>query len=226
MALVSASLLAADFSRFGEGLKAIEQAGAQMVHIDVCDGHFSPGITAGAGVVARVRKSTRLPLDVHLQIERPERFIGDFVKAGSDRLALHPGSTSDLYRAVHQIRAHGAEAGVVLNPAEPVELISDLAAEIDFLTVLEAGEEPARTQRTDQKVNDVLSLRRDRNARFAVQVEGEIQRHRAGALAAAGVGVIVTLGRVGTTPEMLAAVQDLVGLVAGVRDPFAVEQGV
>jgi len=136
MPLIAPALLAADFARLGEALDAIESAGATMVHVDVMDGHFTPQITVGQPVVKSLRQRTRLSLDVHLLIERPERYVAQFVKAGADRLAVHPESTTQLHRLLELIRACGAKVGVALNPATTVGSVADVLGEVDFLTVL------------------------------------------------------------------------------------------
>lgn len=226
MALISASLLAADFARLDEGLEAIERSGAKLLHIDVSDGHFSPGITVGVPVVARVRKATRLKLDVHLKIERPERFIAEFIKAGSDRLALHPESTSDIHRALREIRSHGAEAGVALSPALPVEAVSEIAEDLDFLSIVGTGEKPINFRRASRKLEQAVRLRRERGVRFVIQVEGDLTGQQAAALVASGAGVIVAVpGRAGFA-GLKKVYEELVGAASGAEGNFAVAQGV
>jgi ribulose-phosphate 3-epimerase len=150
MALIAPALLAADFARLGEALDAIESAGATMVHVDVMDGHFTPQVTVGQPVVKSLRQRTRLPLDVHLLIERPERYAAQFVEAGADRLAVHPEATTQLHRVLELIRACGAKAGMALNPATTVGAVADVLGEVDFLTVLcadagaDLGQPPTR----------------------------------------------------------------------------------
>jgi len=136
MALIAPALLAADFARLGEALDAIESVGATMVHVDVMDGHFTSLITVGQSVVKSLRQRTRLSLDVHLLIERPERYAAQFVEAGADRLAVHPESTAQLHRVLELIRACGAKVGVALNPATTVSSVADVLGEVDFLTIL------------------------------------------------------------------------------------------
>ena len=136
MALIVPSLLAADFTRLGEALRAVEAAGAPMVHLEVMDGHFVDDITVGQPVVHSLRKATKLVLDLHLLIERPERFITEFVKLGADRVSVHAEATTQLHRALEQIRQYGAKAGVALNPATPVDSIADLVGVFDYLLVL------------------------------------------------------------------------------------------
>ncbi len=150
MALIAPALLAADFARLGEALDAIESAGATMVHVDVMDGHFTPQITVGQPVVKSLRQRTRLSLDVHLLIERPERYAAQFVEAGADRLAVHPESTAQLHRVLELIRARGAKVGVALNPATTVGSVANVLGEVDFLTILcadagaDLGQPPTR----------------------------------------------------------------------------------
>jgi len=150
MALIAPALLAADFARLGEALDTIEGAGATMVHVDVMDGHFTPQITVGQPVVKILRQRTRLSLDVHLLIERPERYAAQFVEAGADRLAVHPESTTQLHRVLELIRARGAKVGVALNPATTVGSVADVLSQVDFLTVLcadagvDLGQPPTR----------------------------------------------------------------------------------
>src|ERR1051326_8693719 len=122
MPLIAPALLAADFARLGESLRIIEAAGCSMVHLDVGDGHFSREVMFGQPVVESIRKATGLELDVHLHIEHPERYIGDFAQAGADRLAVHPESTPHLWRTLDLIRQKGAKAGIALQPGAPLSL--------------------------------------------------------------------------------------------------------
>src|SRR3972149_9725901 len=120
MTKIAPSILSADFTRLGEEIKAAESAGVDMLHIDIMDGHFVPNITIGPFVVEAVRKITKLPLDVHLMIEEPDRYIADFIKAGADYLTVHLEASVHLHRTIHWIKDSGAKAGVSLNPATPV----------------------------------------------------------------------------------------------------------
>jgi ribulose-phosphate 3-epimerase len=178
MALIAPALLAADFAHLGEALDAIEIAGARMVHVDVMDGHFTPQITVGQPVVKSLRQRTRLALDVHLLIERPERYAAQFVEAGADRLAVHPESTTQLHRVLEMIRAHGAKAGVALNPATTVASVADVLGEVDFLTVLcadagaDLGQPPTRGEQSAAE-RGAGEVRGARAPQGAVQSDGE-----------------------------------------------------
>jgi hypothetical protein len=117
---IAPSILAANFAKLGEEVRMVEEAGAEVLHVDVMDGHFVPNLSLGIPVLAALRKATRLPLDVHLMIENPELFIEEFIKAGASRILVHQEATVHLDRALAMIREHGAEAGAVINPATPV----------------------------------------------------------------------------------------------------------
>jgi len=136
MKKIAPSILSADGSRFGEEIAAVEAAGADMIHIDVMDGHFVPNLTLGPGLVASLRKTTRLPLDVHLMIENPERYIEAFAKAGSDRITVHAEASVHLHRTIAMIREHGVRPGVSLNPATPLILVEPILSDIDLLLIM------------------------------------------------------------------------------------------
>jgi ribulose-phosphate 3-epimerase len=134
--LIAPSILAADFTKLGEELASIEQAGADWVHVDVMDGHFVPNITIGPFIVEAVKRATDLPLDVHLMIERPERYVEDFVKAGASTVGIHVETCPHLHRSVAQIREAGARACAVLNPSTPAHSVEPVLADIDQVLVM------------------------------------------------------------------------------------------
>lgn len=194
MTLVCPSLRAADLARLGEQLESIRKAGARMIHLDVSDGHFRPEVGFGVPVVESIRKATDLTLDVHLLVERPDRFITDFVSAGADRIAVHPETTHDLYRSLRLIRKQGAIAGVALSPATPLESVSDLLADLDFLNVLSADPGEAEEDYIPyaaSKLKAAAGLRASRGAQLSLQVEGAIGRERIDELIEAGANIIV-----------------------------------
>jgi len=194
MALIAPSLLAADFARLGEALHILEAAGASMLHVEVMDGHFVEDISVGQPVVRGLRKATGLVLDVHLLIERPERYFADFIEAGADRISVHLEATTRLHRVLEQIRAQGAKAGVALNPATPLATIVDLVGEFDYLSILSS--DAGLSERTFipgavRKVRAAASLRAERRADFAIQVEGGILFEHLEQLTRAGADILV-----------------------------------
>ena len=128
--------MSADFSKLGEEIQNAEEAGADLIHIDVMDGHFVPNLTFGPPVIASIRKVTRLPFDVHLMIENPERFIQDFVDAGSDIITIHCEAETHLHRAIESIKEKGIQAGVSLNPATPLCMIDEIIEYIDSIMIM------------------------------------------------------------------------------------------
>jgi ribulose-phosphate 3-epimerase len=165
MAQIAPSLFAADFACLARGLEVIEESGAKTLHLDVADGHFVPEITAGQPVVARLRQVTRLVLDVHLLVERPERYVSEFVRLGVDRVTVHAEATAQLHRVIRTIKAGGAEAGVALNPATGVGSIADILGELDAITLI--------SPRHD-KIQEARRLREESGGKFLVQAESDL----------------------------------------------------
>ncbi len=133
---IAPSILASNFSRLGDEIRLVEEGGADVIHVDVMDGHFVPNISIGIPVVEALRKATRLPLDVHLMIENPEEYIEEFVRAGADRVLIHQEATVHLDRALTMIRELGAQAGAVINPATPVPMLADVLGKVDTVLVM------------------------------------------------------------------------------------------
>jgi ribulose-phosphate 3-epimerase len=194
MVLIAPSLLAADFARLGEALHLIEEAGASMVHVDVMDGHFVPDISVGQPVIKNLRKATRLVLDLHLLIERPERFAPEFVELGADRLAVHAEATPNLHKTLEVIRTGGAKTGLALNPSTAIDSVSDILEAIDYLLILSADLGFAHSPflpRTLAKVQTACALRQERRLDFEIQVEGSIGQEQIEPLGQAGADILV-----------------------------------
>src|SRR5512138_1921138 len=134
--IISTSILSADFARLGEEIATVEEAGADWIHVDVMDGHFVPNITMGPFIVETCRRITKLPLDVHLMIEHPERYIEAFAKAGASGLTVHVETCPDIVGTLRQIKSHGCRAGAVLNPETPVGAIQTALPEADLILVM------------------------------------------------------------------------------------------
>jgi ribulose-phosphate 3-epimerase len=136
LTLIAPSILSADFGRLAEEVQAAETAGADWIHVDVMDGHFVPNITIGPLITAAVRRATRLPVDVHLMIEAPERYLADFVKAGADRITVHQETCPHLHRTLQQIRELGALPGVALNPSTPPDCLREVLPHLDLVLIM------------------------------------------------------------------------------------------
>lgn len=220
MALIAPALLAADFARLGEALRTFEAAGCRRCHIDVADGHFAQEVTIGQPVFESIRKATTLELDLHLLIERPERYIGDF--AGADRIAVHPESTPQLHRAVDLVRRHGSRPGVALLPGTPVETVADVLDEVDFISILAA--DPVFGPRSDmaaaqpagtlaalglRKVTQAARIRAERGLPFEVHVEGGLRAEQLQNWVAGGADILVGSFAIFDTDDPAATLRDL-----------------
>jgi ribulose-phosphate 3-epimerase len=191
---IAPSILASNFARLGEEIRTVEQAGADVIHVDVMDGHFVPNISIGIPVVESIRKATRLPLDVHLMIERPEEYIEDFVRAGATRVLVHQEATVHLDRALAMIREHGAEAGAVINPATPVLMLSDALDKLDTVLVMSVnpgfgGQKFIRGAL--EKIRQLNQWRTRYNAGFRIEVDGGVDLGNVAELAQAGANTFV-----------------------------------
>ncbi len=220
MALIAPALLAADFAALAEALELVKGAGARMVHVDVADGHFTPDLTVGQPVVASLRRSTDLALDVHLLVERPERFVADFVDVGADRISIHAEATPQLHRALDLIRRRGAKAGAALNPATPVESLVEVLGDLDYLVILSADPGDATEAFIAGSVEKVLAARRAREHRrldFDIEVEGGVNFDNLEDLVRAGADILVTGSAIFDNESPKHRLEDMIRLAAGAR---------
>lgn len=183
--LVAPSILSADFANLEKEVKAIAAAGADWVHVDVMDGHFVPNLTIGIPVVASLKKISPLPLDVHLMIEQPEKYIEQFVKAGSDYLTIHVESTEDPRGCLHKIKQLGAKAGITLRPGTPIKKIENLLEYCDLVLVMTV--EPgfggqSFMQDQVEKIDWLAGIRRSRGLRYLIEVDGGVSDQTLGFL--------------------------------------------
>jgi ribulose-phosphate 3-epimerase len=194
MAFIAASLLAADFSRLSEALAAIKGAGGTLIHVDVMDGHFLPEISVGQPVIASLRRATDLVLEIHLLIERPERYAAEFAALGAGRILVNVESTPQTHSAIQKIRGRGVKAGIAINPGTPVEAIEPLVADVDFVSILSADPVLSGEIFLPQalaKVRQADRLRSERRLSFQLEVEGGIQEQHLPALLDAGADILV-----------------------------------
>lgn len=194
MIKISPSILSADFTRLSDEIKSAESAGADMLHVDVMDGHFVPNITIGPFVVEAVRKLTTLPLDVHLMIEQPDRFISEFVKAGADMLTVHIEASVHLHRTVHQIKEQGIKAGVSLNPATPLCGLDDILPDIDLVLLMSVNPGFGGQGFIPNSLPKIRTLKQTllhRNLVALIEVDGGVKYDNAKELADAGADILV-----------------------------------
>ncbi|GKV55635.1 ribulose-phosphate 3-epimerase [Sporosarcina sp. NCCP-2222] len=177
MVKIAPSILSADFSKLGEEVKEVEKAGAELIHIDVMDGHFVPNITMGPIVVEALRPVTTLPLDVHLMIENPDNYIEQFAKAGADYITVHVEACRHLHRTLQLIKSYGVKPGVVLNPHTPVETIQHVLEDIDmvlFMTVNPGFGGQKFIHSVLPKVEQLATIIRERNLSIEIEIDGGI----------------------------------------------------
>jgi len=193
--MVAASILSADFSRVGAELARIEASGADWVHLDVMDGSFVPPITFGAKMVRDLKPLSRLPFDTHLMVAHPETFVGDFVRAGSDRVTVHAEATAHLHRCLAEISDLGAKPGVAINPATPLEAVLEVLDAVSLVLVMTVNPGFGGQQlipRTLEKVERLARVREERALDFLIQVDGGINASTARDAVNAGVDVLVS----------------------------------
>ena len=194
MKKIAPSILSADFTKLGEEVKAVEDAGADWIHVDVMDGHFVPNITMGPMVVQAARSATSLPMDVHLMVENPDRFITDFVSAGADLISVHVEACTHLNRSVQLITASGAKAGVVLNPATPVRTIQWVIEYVDVVLIMSVNPGFGGQQfipNSLEKIHELRQLIQTRDLPVLIQVDGGVNKHTIQAVSRAGADVFV-----------------------------------
>jgi ribulose-phosphate 3-epimerase len=191
---IAPSLLAADFARLADALAMAEEGGADLVHVDVMDGHFVPNLTIGPPVVASLRKATRLPLDVHLMIDNPEETLDRYLDAGGDWISVHVEATRHLQRCLDAIRRGGAKAGAVLNPATPCSALSDCWEDLDYAVVMSVNPGRGGQPFLRHAIDKVRRLRQDAleaRSDVPIEVDGGVDAGNAGDLVAAGAEILV-----------------------------------
>jgi ribulose-phosphate 3-epimerase len=209
---IAPSILAANFSRLGEEIRVVEEGGADVIHVDVMDGHFVPNISIGIPVVQSLRKATRLPLDVHLMIQNPEEYIEEFVRAGAGRVLVHQEATVHLDRALSMIRELGAQAGAVINPATPVPMLADVLNKVDTVLIMSVNPGFGGQKFIPGAVEKIRQLNQWRsryNGAFRIEVDGGVDLENAAELALAGANTFVAGTSIFHTPDPAGAVRQI-----------------
>jgi ribulose-phosphate 3-epimerase len=188
------SILSADFAALGDAIAAVERGGADLIHVDIMDGHFVPNLTMGPPVVRSIRKVTKVPLDVHLMIEDPDRYLDAFVEAGASMISVHVEVLPHLHRTIQAIKALGARAGVALNPATPVVALEEIAADVDHVLVMSVNPGfggQTFIPRSESKIQAVRALLDRQGSRAAIEVDGGVDRTNAARIVEAGATILV-----------------------------------
>ena len=210
---VAPSILSADFGRLAEEVKAVEAAGADLLHVDVMDGRFVPNLTIGPLVVEAVRRATALPLDVHLMIVEPEKYLADFVKAGAAIVSVHVEACPHLHRTLEQIRSLGAKPSVVLNPSTPLAAVEEVLGEVHQVLLMSVNPGFGGQRFIEATVDKVRRLRAELSRRgldaVDIEVDGGITAETARKVVAAGATVLVAGNAVFKAPNYAAAVRGL-----------------
>jgi len=209
---IAPSILSADFGRLADEVRAVEAAGADWIHVDVMDGRFVPNITIGPLVVEAVRKITRLPIDAHLMIVEPERYVEAFAKAGADLISVHAEVSPHLHRTIQAIRAAGARPAVALNPSTPLDCLEYVLGDVDMVLLMTVnpgfgGQSyiPAVTE----KVRRLRRMAEERGQELEIQVDGGVKASTVGVVAQAGANVLVAGTAVFGAKDYRAAVREL-----------------
>ena len=212
MPRIAPSILSADFGRLAEEVRAVTAAGADLIHVDVMDGHFVPPITIGPLVVEAVRRATALPLDVHLMIEAPERQVSEFIGAGATGVTVHVEAPGDVAATLAAIRAGGARPGLALNPPTPLDRVRPFLHAIDLLLVMSVnpgwGGQPF-VDGSMEKLAAARRLRAETGARFVIEVDGGIKAHNAAAAVEAGADILVAGSAIFGAADYAAAIRGL-----------------
>jgi len=194
MVKIAPSILSADFSRLGEEIRAAEQAGADMIHVDVMDGHFVPNITIGPPVVRAIKKIASLPLDVHLMISDPDRYIKAFIDSGADSITVHAETCDHLHRTIQTIREYGAGAGVTINPATPLSAIEFVIPFVDMVLLMSVNPGFGGQEFIPEVIPKIRALREfitENNLKVQIQVDGGVNIDNVAEVVEAGADIVV-----------------------------------
>jgi ribulose-phosphate 3-epimerase len=194
MVKIAPSILSADFSKLGEEILEVEKGGADYIHVDVMDGHFVPNITIGPLIVEAIRPITQLPLDVHLMIENPDQYIKAFADAGADYITVHVEASRHLHRTIHYIKSLGVKAGVVLNPATPVESIQHIIGDVDMVLLMSVNPGFGGQKFIPEvlpKIRKVRKMAEEKGVNLEIEIDGGVNSETAKLCIEAGANVLV-----------------------------------
>jgi len=209
---IAPSILSADFARLGEEIRAVEDAGADVLHVDVMDGHFVPNMTLGPPVVKKIRPVTDLPLDVHLMIEEPDRYINAFAEAGASWISVHVEACVHLHRTIHAIKSLGVKAGAVLNPATPLCSLDYVLNDLDFVLIMSVnpgfGGQSFIPSALD-KIKELKARIEEEGLDLFIEVDGGVNLETIGQVSASGADVCVAGSAVFNSPDYAQIIREL-----------------
>ena len=209
---IAASILAADFSALGGAVATAEQGGADLIHVDVMDGHFVPNITIGPPVVRAIKRVTSLPLDVHLMITDPARYLTTFAEAGADFLSVHVEATPHLHKTLTEIKELGVKAGVALNPSTPASVLNEIATEVDFVLVMSVNPGFGGQKfipRTLTKIDTIQGILEKAKNTASIEVDGGLNQSNVRDVVAAGADMLVAGSAIFGSPDPSQAIETL-----------------
>lgn len=216
MIKIAPSLLAADFARLAEDIHDVEKNGADWIHIDVMDGHFVPNLSFGAVIIESIRPHTSLPFDVHLMVEKPDQLIADFCRVGADIISVHVEACPHLHRTIHHIKDHGVKAGVVLNPATPLESIHYILPDVDLVLLMTVNPGFGGQAFIESVVEKVRRLRRELDRRglshIHIEVDGGVNAQTAPRVIEAGADVLVAGSAIFNERDRKTAIERIRGI--------------
>lgn len=215
MIKIAPSLLSANFAYLADEIKKVEAAGADLLHLDIMDGHFVPNLTFGPPVIAALRQVTKLPFDVHLMVTNPQELIEPFVKAGADILTVHAETAPHMHRLIQTIKASGVRAAVSLNPATSLTTIEEVLGDLDMVLIMSVNPGFGGQQFIPESINKIKRLRQlieSRNLKVDIEVDGGINKSTARTVVDAGATILVAGSAVYGAPDVTKAIQELRGL--------------
>ena len=216
--LIAPSILSADFARLGEAVAAAERGGADLIHVDVMDGHFVPNITIGVPVVKSLKRIASVPLDVHLMIDNPDQYIEAFADAGAAMISVHIEALRHVHRTVHAIKALGVKAGVVINPGTPVAALSEIAGDVDFVLVMSVNPGfggQTFIPRSESKLREVRALLDAAGSAVPIEIDGGVDQHNIARVVAAGARMVVAGSAIFNTADPERATRELKAAALG-----------
>lgn len=216
MAILAPSILSSNFSNLAQQIRLVEIGGADWIHCDIMDGKFVPNISFGPVIVEAVKKTTKLPLDVHLMIEEPDKFISDFVKAGADYISVHVEEVTHLNRTINYIKESGAKSGVVINPATPIYSIRDIAEYVDLVLLMSVNPGFGGQRfisNSISRIKQIVELRNELNANFLIEVDGGVNNKTISEIKDAGCDVFVAGSAIFHSDNITAAAAELKNLI-------------